>query len=243
MQRILIGLILLLMIMGCRFESPGGNQKLVVCITFDDNCASVYNNALPIMKQYGFRGTVFTNSGSVGTAQKLTWAQIDTLNRVYAWEIGGHSLSHAHLSSLTPQEADYEVSADFNNLKLHGIVPKSFATPFGECPVSYYPIINRYYKNIRTTVNVSMLSPIDRTFLGSYEVVYTQSADEVINRITQGVSDRENLIIYTFHDIKTTQSYYAYNYSPDSFRDFVLKLHNLGIKVLPLHEAIEYLED
>jgi peptidoglycan/xylan/chitin deacetylase (PgdA/CDA1 family) len=243
MLRLAAGCLLIILIFGCRFEPQSSKQDMVVCITFDDNCESVFNHALPIMRQYGYRGTVFTNSGSVGQTSKLTWAQIDSLRQTYHWEIGGHTLNHTFLSDVSPQQAEFEIAADYNNLKQHSITPRSFATPYGICPVSYYPIITKYYRNVRTIINTPMQNPIDRTLLGSFGVLYNMSPDEVINRVTQGIADEENLVIFMFHEIETTESYYAYYYKPESFRELMAKLHNMGVKVLPLDEAIEYLED
>lgn len=244
MNRLFYILIILLpFIFSCRFEPDNANkQETIVCLTFDDNLESVYTNAFPIMKDYGFRGTVFTVSGYVGNHDRLSWSQLDSLYN-NKWEIGGHTLNHAHLSVLTPDEAEYQVSADFDSLSNHGFKPVSFAFPFGECPVTYYPIVTKYYKNVRSTVNISMQNPIDRSRLGTYGVEGTMTAEFLTGRIMQGIAEKENLIIYMFHNIGENHTYNVNDFSPEEFRAFIIRLHQMKIKVLPLNEALDYLSD
>ncbi len=244
MNKIILCCLLLFIVFGCRYESLQGKQDIVVCITFDDNCKSVYTEALPIMNQFGYRGTTFVNTGRIGYSAYCSWNQLNELKHIYDWEIGGHTLSHKQLASLSAADAEKQISADFNNLNQHGLNPESFASPFGECPAEYYPLITKYYKNIRTTMNSSMRIPIDRTLLGAYWVGYSATPESLIDRIKGGIADKENLVIFFFHDIETESSMYENShYSPESFREFLTQLHALGVKVLPLNEALDYLED
>lgn len=243
MNRMLIILALCLVILGCKSESEDSTQPLIVCLTFDDCCESVYKTALPIMEKYGYRGTVFSVSGYVGKKDRLSWSQLDTLYNEYHWEIGGHTLNHKHLSTLTPVEAEYQISADFDSLYSHGLKPVSFAFPFGDCPEEYYPLVTKFYKNVRSTINSSMRNPIDRTRLGTYGIGINMSAEFIANRVTQGIAEQENLVVYMFHDIIESPTLAYSSYNPEKFSDFISRLHQMHVKVLPLNEALEYLGD
>ncbi|MFO7660844.1 MAG: polysaccharide deacetylase family protein [Candidatus Cloacimonadaceae bacterium] len=243
MKRLLFILFSTLLLLSCRFSTQAPKTDLVVCFNFDDHCLSVYENALPIMNQYGFRATVFANTGRVGRPNKMTWAMLDSLKHFYNWEIGGHTLNHEMLSQLTYEQAEYTIATDFNNLDSHGYAPKSFATTFGYCPAEYYDLINTYYRNIRTCFNSPMYCPIERTMVGSYNVTNEMSAREIVNRVTQAMVDKENLVVFLFHEIDTVNTDYNNNCHPLVFAEAMQRLSKMGVKVLPLDEALNYLSD
>ena len=66
---------------------------------FDDNRDTQYTNALPIMRQYGFKGSVFVISSKVGTANYMTAAQLTELHDTYGWDMCDHTDTHTDLSS------------------------------------------------------------------------------------------------------------------------------------------------
>ena len=87
------------------FLSPD-SSKNIIC-TFDDGYESVFKNAFPIMKQYGFTATVYMCPDLIGkdnswnhkdsvVRKHMTGEMITTLCE-YGWEIGSHGLSHINL--------------------------------------------------------------------------------------------------------------------------------------------------
>jgi peptidoglycan/xylan/chitin deacetylase (PgdA/CDA1 family) len=240
-RKLMLLLLLFSFLFSCRLTTHPVKKELVVVFTFDDNYPSVLQNAVPIMNQYGYRGTMFVNSGNVGNPLYMSWQQLSVLYNQHGWEIGGHTLHHDNLCILTPEEADYVIRADYDSLNAHGFAPVSFATSFGICPTEYYPIILQYYRNLRTCMDNVMYCPIDRTFLGCYPAVISLSPQDVENRVLQAASDNENLVILLFHRISPGMPNVS-NYEPEDFADVVLRMHNLGVKVLPLNEALDYLD-
>lgn len=70
-----------------------------IAITFDDGLKSVWTDAAPILRRYGYPATVYLNTQHVGPA-RLTWAQIKDL-AARGWDIGSHGHSH---KSMTPRK-------------------------------------------------------------------------------------------------------------------------------------------
>jgi peptidoglycan/xylan/chitin deacetylase (PgdA/CDA1 family) len=101
----------------------------VVTIGFDDGTAD-QAGALPILQAHGMTATFFVNTGSVGDAEHLSWADLHTLFGA-GNEVAGHTLHHANLTPLTTAEAREEVCTDRNNLLAEGFPATSFAYPFG----------------------------------------------------------------------------------------------------------------
>jgi peptidoglycan/xylan/chitin deacetylase (PgdA/CDA1 family) len=101
----------------------------VVTIQFDDGNADVYQ-WISGLNNHGFHATFYVNSGSIGTAGKLTWAQLTALNQA-GNEIASHTVNHVNIKKLKLADARFQVCQDRVNLANHGFQPESFAYPFG----------------------------------------------------------------------------------------------------------------
>lgn len=69
-----------------------------VIITFDDGDADVYQNAFPIMQQYGYTG-VFYLIGNRINGQDVVTTEMVLEMIASGWEIGSHSMTHVDLAA------------------------------------------------------------------------------------------------------------------------------------------------
>jgi peptidoglycan/xylan/chitin deacetylase (PgdA/CDA1 family) len=105
---------------------PARPRTLVV--TFDDAYRSVLERAYPILSALGIPGTVFAVTGFAASARQLEWPGIDQwqggphddelqglewheLRRLAdeGWEIGSHTRTHPHLTSLPDAALESEL--------------------------------------------------------------------------------------------------------------------------------------
>ncbi|WP_460515629.1 Ig-like domain-containing protein [Flindersiella endophytica] len=97
--------------------------------TFDDGQATQYAS-LPIMSSRGMAGTYYINSALVGSSSfYMNWSQIHDLANAGA-EIGGHTLHHTDLTTVSRTTATTEVCQDRQNLIGQGFSVTSFAYPY-----------------------------------------------------------------------------------------------------------------
>ena len=101
----------------------------VVTIQFDDGNANQYG-ALALLNTYGMDATFYVNSGVVGDATHLSWAQLSDLAAA-GNEIASHTLFHTNIKKLKTAQARQAVCGDRVNLWNHGFQAVSFAYPFG----------------------------------------------------------------------------------------------------------------
>lgn len=77
-----------------------------VVITFDDGYRDTYEIALPALKKYGFKSTLFIPVGE--TDRRLTWEELKEM-KAAGMEIGSHSYSHRDLGAMTPAQQAGEI--------------------------------------------------------------------------------------------------------------------------------------
>ena len=118
------------------FETTQDLSRTVV-LTFDDGYQDFYTDAFPLLKQCGFTATVFLatdrirdTSVRVEGADYLTWNEVREL---YSEGIafGSHSVTHADLRSLGPEQIDYEIGYSKETIEQEiGAPVESFSYPF-----------------------------------------------------------------------------------------------------------------
>ncbi|RKH35460.1 chitin deacetylase [Corallococcus praedator] len=104
--------------------------QVIVSLNFDD-CLASQSQGAAILQARGMRGTFFVHSTRMGQSGRLTLAQVRAL-RDAGHEIGGHTLTHPHLSELPPDEQRKEICNDRVALLNAGFRVTSFAYPFGD---------------------------------------------------------------------------------------------------------------
>jgi hypothetical protein len=110
-----------------RALAPG---QVIVSLNFDD-CLANQRQAASLLEARGMRGTFFINSARLGMSGRLTLTQVRAL-RDAGHEIGGHTLTHPHLTSLSADEQRREICNDRVALLNAGFRVTSFAYPFGD---------------------------------------------------------------------------------------------------------------
>jgi peptidoglycan/xylan/chitin deacetylase (PgdA/CDA1 family) len=100
----------------------------VVSITFDDANADQLAAASTLASN-GLHGTFFVPSGFVGASGYLTVSDLTSLAAA-GHEIGGHTVTHLDLTTLSTDEATRQICNDRVNLTNWGFSVRSLAYPF-----------------------------------------------------------------------------------------------------------------
>lgn len=98
-------------------------------LSCDDGHASQYTEGVVRCAPYGFPITFFINLSVIGTADRLTIDQIKQI-RALGHEIGGHSVSHADLTTVDLLQLQNELREPKQYFEKQGIACDSFSFPF-----------------------------------------------------------------------------------------------------------------
>jgi len=124
--------------------SDGGKNKKYASITFDDGSKSVYSGGLKVMRNNGVKATVFVVAGLIGGVNKWDIKNGEIIDEMlglselkemceYGIEIGAHTMTHPHLTEISPEEAFNEISLSKKKLEeLLGVSVNFFAYPYGD---------------------------------------------------------------------------------------------------------------
>jgi peptidoglycan/xylan/chitin deacetylase (PgdA/CDA1 family) len=124
---------------GARFRVVRGGERQVprlvaqptlVSLTFDDGSSGQYT-VRSMLARHSMRATFYINSGTVGAPGIMTWDEISNL-AADGNEIGGHTLDHIKLTSVSAREARRQIAHDRRALLARGFTVTNFAYPFGD---------------------------------------------------------------------------------------------------------------
>ncbi|MCL1856127.1 MAG: polysaccharide deacetylase family protein [Kiritimatiellaeota bacterium] len=117
-----------------------------VAITFDDGYAEVAETVLPILERYGAKATVFlAQSGCPCADLLLSPDQIRHLAASPLIEIGAHTLCHANLADVPPDEAEREIAEGKAWVEsLTGKPCAVFAYPYGRFTDATVELLERH---------------------------------------------------------------------------------------------------
>lgn len=105
-------------------------SPVTVSLTYDDGTAD-QAEAAEIMARYGVHGTFYLNSSLLGASGRLSVSQARALQSA-GNEIGGHSVTHADLPTLSEDEQARQICGDRSTLLEQGFQVSSFAYPYGD---------------------------------------------------------------------------------------------------------------
>ena len=91
-------------------------EKIVV-ITFDDGYADNYRTALPLLKKYNMKATVFLVVGLIVTDGYLTEEQIFEMQESGHFRFGSHTVTHRKLDTLSIGDIEKELSESKTKIK------------------------------------------------------------------------------------------------------------------------------
>lgn len=106
-------------------------------LTFDDNYQGVMDNAIPVLRKYGFKASVFVHTKYVGNVTqgrpKMTYETLKSLLDEGIIQVEGHTVTHpADMKLLTEDQQRYELEQSKKDLESNlGIKVDYLAYPVG----------------------------------------------------------------------------------------------------------------
>lgn len=106
------------------------NNKLVI-LSFDDNRIGDFTYAKSILDKYGFKATLFIICNKTSDRGAMNWQDIAAMQKD-GMDIESHTMTHAHLNTLSQSQLDFEIGGSKQCLASHGYNSTIFAYPYNE---------------------------------------------------------------------------------------------------------------
>jgi len=180
----------------------------VVSLTFDDALAQQVL-AADMLEKHGMRGTFFLNTWRLRTPsnENMTAAQAKDLQD-RGHEIGGHTLDHPHLTTLSPDQQHVQICNDRANLVALGFDVQNFAYPFGDWNASVrQAVADCRYNSARDASGLNAdraaetFKPKDPLVLRAAGSVRTTDTVEDIEALVTRAEGQGGWLLLTFHHL------------------------------------------
>lgn len=169
-------------LLGSEQQQPG------VVLSFDDGMKSVYTQALPVLKNFGFIAHLFLTTGVVGGSNRwpgqaprmpkfdmLDWDQVEACHRA-GMRVESHTNMHPDLRRVDAQTLEQEcVTADEIIADRLGRRPRYFAYPYGYSTDQVRAFARIRYAASLTTELRFLSTSEDYTALPRIDSYYLQS--------------------------------------------------------------------
>ncbi len=213
-----------------------------VSFRFDDGLEDQYANAAPLLDQAGFKATFYIVSQETfndGYSGYMSIAQVQDL-AARGHEIGAHTQTHPHLTTLTPQQQQQEIAGSRQDILGWGVGPVlSFDYPYGEYDSTTIQIVqNAGFTNAVSTVDGFVSPSSDRYQLEYGEVNQDTSLAQVESWVDTAKQSHLWLIL-SLHDISTTpiSGYSYYSTTPSELAAIIDYIKQSGLPVVTVSDG------
>ncbi|WP_432396167.1 S-layer homology domain-containing protein [Pseudarthrobacter sp. L19] len=183
-------------LLGVSVPAAHAANPTIVSFTFDDGNSDQLPAAAKL-KSAGMAGTFFLNSGFLNGANHLTSAQAQAL-QADGHEIGGHTVTHADLAQVGPDELKRQVCNDRVTLTSLGLKVANFAYPFASTSAEAQAAVAACgYNSARGLGDIKSKVPGTETFPVAETIppespFLTKAPDQLDNTWT--LADMQNLV-------------------------------------------------
>ncbi|MFH0770918.1 MAG: polysaccharide deacetylase family protein [Candidatus Peregrinibacteria bacterium] len=125
-------------------HDPATLPSKAIVLTFDDGFRDFFLYALPLLKKYSVRATLYLVPGFLDTPGYLTTDQVRTILKSRLVEVGAHTMHHTNLTEIPLGEAKREITESKEWLEdTFGITVSTFAYPFGAHSPAIVAVVNK----------------------------------------------------------------------------------------------------
>ncbi|MFK5978995.1 MAG: polysaccharide deacetylase family protein [Rhizobiaceae bacterium] len=218
-----------------------GNEA-VVSFSFDDFPVSAFNNAGAVLEKYGMNATYYVASNLMGTTSDgmaiCTQENVrDTFDSGH--EIGCHTFAHLDCQSVLAGALEDDLKASSQAIKgLTGIIPSSFAFPFGKISFASRNIVSKHFRvarGISGGVNYGNCDLLNLRANSIYSASFLMSKNRAL---LQEAQRKKGWLIFYTHDVTSNPG--NFGCTLDEFTQVVELVAQSGVKVLPVKHAMGY---
>lgn len=226
---------------------PGKKQKIrgneaVVSFSFDDFPVSACRDAGAVLEQHGMTATYYLASKLMGTkSDGMEICGEADVRHVFdsGHEIGCHTFNHLDCQSTTTTDLEEDLRTNNQTIKeLTGIVPSSFAFPFGKTSFASRKVVSKHYQIARSINGGVNHGNCDMLALRANSIYSPSFSMNKYKALLREAQKQKGWLIFYTHDVTSNPS--DFGCTVDEFTQVVELVAQSGVKVLPVKHAMGY---
>ncbi len=224
-----------------------GDAVAATSLTFDDSLPSQYKHLVPLLGEYGFRGTFFLNTVDLEKAKLNIWRQSLACwphwrkVRSLGHELGSHTVNHPNLSQIGPVQLERELRDSCATIRRR--VPQArchtLAYPYGVSNARVRKRVAAYYIAARGAMHkIAPHTPKDMMNVPSVTPFQNTPRSQMLQWIKQGLRQR-GWVVWMFHGTRK-QGWEALPLRTYRFLFDALKKQSKRYWIAPFGEVVRY---
>lgn len=218
---------------------PQDNPRGFVSLTFDDGWESVYEEALSILTDVGFKSTHYITTSPWNTANDPNYMSPKQVQELFSkgHEVGPHGVSHQSLANLSEEKIGREIENSKAALEEIGVFPSTFAYPLGEYnDMTTAAVKKSGFVGAVTAWEDKNVRNGDPYVLKRHPLRNTTTLEDARQWIDQAIRD-DAWTILMFHQIDDSGRDYAV--TPELFVEIIKYIQDTGIRAITVREGID----
>lgn len=212
-----------------------------VTFRFDDGDENQYATAAPILQNAGFTGTFYIISqenADNGFPAYMSIAQVKDLH-ARGFEIGAHTRTHPHLTTLSATEQQDEIAGSRQDLLGWNVGPVStFAYPFGEYDATTIQIVkDAGFGSAAATIG-GYVTPNSDHYQLEYQELHNDTTLAQVQSWIDTAAQTHSWLILTFHNIRDDQND-LYSTSPSMLQNIVNYVAQKKLPVVSVSKGMQ----
>jgi peptidoglycan/xylan/chitin deacetylase (PgdA/CDA1 family) len=214
-------------------------SRPLVSVAFDDGRASAYDRAVPLMDEYGYKGTFYVNPGTIEMSEFLAASELQELSRT-GNDIAVHGYDDIDLTGISADRIDSQLVEGRDALAQVGLMPTDLAAPMGRSDAQVEWYARKYFQSMRgMDEGINTRQNLDPYDLKVFHVDSHTTPEALAAALTE-TRELHGWLILVYHEISAVRS-------DDSERDTISRnvfasqleaIHGSDIAVEPVSRAL-----
>jgi peptidoglycan/xylan/chitin deacetylase (PgdA/CDA1 family) len=218
-------------------NSPAGIFTTTGAVTFrfDDGIDDQYSVAAPILDNAGFKAVFYIISQQIldnDFSGYMSIANVQDLAK-RGYEIGAHTRTHPHLTTLTAAEQQDEIAGSRQDILGWNVgLVNSFAYPYGEYDSTTLQIVkDTGFTNAASTIT-GYVTPTSDPYQLEYQECHNNVSLATLESYVNSAAANHRWLIMLFHGIQSDTSSDFYSCTPTMLQSIVNYVKQKGIPVI-----------
>lgn len=228
-------------------DTPRLFEEPLVSVTFDDGWESVYSNGAPLLEKYDVRTTQYILPGQFDSLGYISLEQAHSL-KYAGHEITSHTMTHPRLTSITTEQAVYELTESKRILAEESLLDDTvhFAAPESATNPEIMAHIRALYGSHRNTY-ADLSNGVDSYDVNTgptihrYDIigfsVRSSTTEAEITAALDYAAKHNGWLVLVYHQIDDSNT--EYSVTPAVFEQHLRLIRDSRIKTASLGDVVD----